>query len=129
MINQVISVIGIFVLGYLLGALNDRGWHKILDRMDTPPKGNEGMSVWDDGYYEEEGEGCGSEEASPDDPLGILKADRDAEVDARAETWPCNDCGLPCLKGDELCGPCFEKQSRAEEWEAMHPENRCPPRE
>ena len=26
------------------------------------------------------------------------------------ETWPCNDCGQPCLKGDELCGPCYENQ-------------------
>ena len=31
------------------------------------------------------------------------------------ETWPCNDCGLPCLKGDDLCGPCYEKQRRDEE--------------
>ncbi len=45
------------------------------------------------------------------------------------ETWPCNDCGLPCLKGDELCGGCYEKERRSEEWESMHPETRCPPRE
>ena len=44
-------------------------------------------------------------------------------------TWRCNDCGLPCLEGDELCGWCYEKQARAEEEEAMHPEWRCPPRE
>ena len=69
------------------------------------------------------------DESNPDDPLGILKADRDAEVEAHIATWPCNDCGLPCLKGDELCGACYEKERRAEEWEAMHPEWRCPPRE
>lgn len=45
------------------------------------------------------------------------------------ETWPCNDCGLPCLKGDDLCGPCYEKKRRDEYEEAMHPEHRCPPRE
>ena len=28
------------------------------------------------------------------------------------ETWPCNDCGQPTLKGDELCGPCYEKEAR-----------------
>jgi hypothetical protein len=54
---------------------------------------------------------------NPDDPFGILKADRDAEIDARYETWPCNDCGAPILKGDELCGPCYEKERRAEETE------------
>ena len=28
------------------------------------------------------------------------------------ETWPCNDCGQPTLKGDELCGSCYEKEAR-----------------
>lgn len=86
------------------------------------------MSEWDTQYYEDE-EGPPDEEPDFDDPLGILKTDRDAEIEARLETWPCNDCGLPCLKGDELCGPCYEKQCRDEESEAMHPEWRCPPRE
>lgn len=36
-----------------------------------------------------------------------------AEAEAEMDTWPCNDCGLDCLKGDELCGPCYEKQRRA----------------
>jgi hypothetical protein len=45
------------------------------------------------------------------------------------ETWPCNDCGLPCPKFDELCGPCYEEERRAKEWELLHPEARCPPRE
>jgi hypothetical protein len=64
-----------------------------------------------------------------DDPQGILKADRDAEVEAQIETWPCNDCGLPCPKFDELCRACYEKQRAAEEWENLRPETRCPPRE
>jgi hypothetical protein len=41
------------------------------------------MSVWDDGYYEDEPDGYG-EEPDPDDPQGILKRDRDAEADAAA---------------------------------------------
>jgi hypothetical protein len=69
------------------------------------------------------------DEVNPDDPQGILLADRDAEIEAQIESWPCNDCGLPCLKGDELCGTCYEKEQREKEWELMHPELRCPPRE
>jgi hypothetical protein len=45
------------------------------------------------------------------------------------ELAPCNDCGLPTLATNELCGSCYEEQLRSEEWEAMHPEARCPPRE
>jgi len=41
----------------------------------------------------------------------------------------CNDCGVLVIQGDELCGHCYEEQRRAEEWDAMHPELRCPPRE
>jgi hypothetical protein len=37
-----------------------------------------------------------------------------------SETWPCNDCGLPCPKFDELCGRCYEKQARADEEERSH---------
>jgi len=61
----------------------------------------------------------------------VLPAIPEAEpqAESEAETWPCNDCGLPCLKGDELCGPCYEKKQRSEEWDLLHPEARCPPRE
>lgn len=45
------------------------------------------------------------------------------------ETWPCNDCGAPCPKHDDLCSACYEKQLRADEWDLLHPEARCPPRE
>ena len=31
---------------------------------------------------------------------------------ADPDTWPCNDCGQPTLKGDELCGSCYEKEAR-----------------
>lgn len=55
--------------------------------------------------------------------------DLDALIARDLETWPCNDCGVPCPQGDELCGPCYENARRAEESEAMHPEWRCPPRE
>jgi uncharacterized OB-fold protein len=41
----------------------------------------------------------------------------------------CNECGVLVLYGDELCGPCHEQRMREEEWDAMHPELRCPPRE
>ncbi len=41
----------------------------------------------------------------------------------------CNDCGVLVLHSDELCGPCYEDEYRAKEWDAMHPELRCPPRE
>jgi RNA polymerase subunit RPABC4/transcription elongation factor Spt4 len=41
----------------------------------------------------------------------------------------CNDCDMLVFVGEELCGSCYEDQMRAEEWEAMHPEHRCPPRE
>jgi hypothetical protein len=50
---------------------------------------------------------------------------RDDEI----ETWPCNDCGKPCPKGDQLCAACYEKERLAEEWDLLHPEARCPPRE
>lgn len=43
------------------------------------------MSVWDNEYYEDEPEGYGVE-PDPDDPLGILRADRDAELNARVST-------------------------------------------
>jgi hypothetical protein len=45
------------------------------------------------------------------------------------ETWPCNDCGTEVPKWDELCNACFQKLMEEEEWEAQHPELRCPPRE
>lgn len=32
--------------------------------------------------------------------------------------WPCNDCGTPCPKEDELCQPCLDKLITAEEWES-----------
>ena len=40
------------------------------------------MSVWDNEYYEEEPDGYGSE-PDPDDPSGILRRDRDAEIAGR----------------------------------------------
>ena len=64
------------------------------------------MSVWDNQHYEEEGDGYGSEEMQP-----------------------CNDCGTPVPKGDELCAKCYNEQLAREEWELLHPESRCPPRE
>jgi len=45
------------------------------------------------------------------------------------KTWPCNDCGAPIPEGDQLCNSCFEQLIDEEEWEALHPELRCPPRE
>ncbi len=41
----------------------------------------------------------------------------------------CNECGVLVLHSDELCGACYEDEYRAKEWDAMHPELRCPPRE
>ncbi len=46
--------------------------------------------------------------------------------------WPldrCNECGILVVWTDELCGPCYDLEQREREWEAMHPEARCPPRE
>jgi NMD protein affecting ribosome stability and mRNA decay len=45
------------------------------------------------------------------------------------EMWGCNDCGKPCPKFDELCHACYEDMIAREEWEELHPEARCPPRE
>ncbi len=45
------------------------------------------------------------------------------------ELAPCNGCGTPTLKSNVLCGPCYEAERQREEWEALHPETRCPPRE
>jgi hypothetical protein len=52
----------------------------------------------------------------------------DEAIDTPA-LWECNDCGLLCLKGDELCGECYREQQNREFWEELHPEARCPPRE
>lgn len=53
----------------------------------------------------------------------------DAVTDEVVEMWPCNDCGEPCPKFDELCGKCFQEELDGELWDQMHPEERCPPRE
>jgi hypothetical protein len=45
------------------------------------------VTVWE--YYEDEPEGYGSD-PNPDDPLGILERDRDAELEARVY---CSNCG------------------------------------
>ena len=70
----------------------------------------------------------GDELYGDDVTSGFVTEEEALEI-ADNETWPCNDCGLPCLKGDELCGPCYEKHVIAEREEAIHPEWRCPPRE
>ncbi len=41
----------------------------------------------------------------------------------------CNDCGILIPYTDQLCGPCYKLEWEANEWEAMHPGWRCPPRE
>lgn len=42
---------------------------------------------------------------------------------------PCNDCGRLTFVENLLCGPCYQEQLDKEEWEMLHPEFRCPPRE
>ncbi len=51
------------------------------------------------------------------------------DEDGETTMAPCNDCGRLTLAENLLCGPCFEEELRREEWEKMHPETRCPPRE
>lgn len=61
--------------------------------------------------------------------ISEVLGDRDAEADARVETWPCNECGLPCPNFDDMCEKCQREQVEEREWELLHPELRCPPRE
>lgn len=50
-----------------------------------------------------------------------------AEMDARME--PCNDCGEDVPAGDLLCSSCRNVEIEKEEWDKLHPEAYCPPRE
>jgi hypothetical protein len=59
---------------------------------------------------------------------GPLALDPDEHA-RRKQNWLCNDCARPAPMGEELCRPCQRKLSAAEEWELLHPEARCPPRE
>ncbi len=41
----------------------------------------------------------------------------------------CNECGVLIAIYNQLCYPCYEKEQDRDEWERLHPEVRCPPRE
>jgi uncharacterized OB-fold protein len=51
------------------------------------------------------------------------------DEDGETTLAPCNDCGLLIPDGDMLCAKCFKEELDGEEWDNLHPEERCPPRE